>query len=382
MKRIFLLSIIASLFLFSCEKENVQEMNVDQMVDEIKSAQIEGDKQRCAELVYPVELAMHDGTLITVEEEGGVKAAMEEWHKNNPDKKERPTLVYPVEMIFKGKVFTINNEKQMTRIRMACGGKKGKEDEGLEKRIYGFFAEIGIPKEKMEASMRGLIKAIDEAKLAGKEYQMSDELRTIFSNRIGLTDVQIGKIQWLAIKIAMGTDKDSIGEKGKGNETMTKRIYNYLDEIGIPKEKMEATLIGLKKAIGEAKQQGKEYKMSDELVAYFSDTVGLTDGQIGKIQVLAVRILSNLESNSKKEKGKGDEAFAKRIYKYFAEIEIPKEKMDACITGLKKAIGEAKQAGKEYTMSDDLRSYFSNRIELTDTQIEKIQGLAIRIALS
>lgn len=293
MRRIFLFNLILSLLFFSCEKEQLEQMDLEQMVEEIKSAQIEGEEQRCAALIYPVQFALPDGSLITVEEEGSLKAILEEWHKNNPDKKEKPSLVYPVEMIFKGKVFSIENEKQMARIKMACGAKKGKDGEAMKKRIFNYFDEIEIPKEKMEATMLGLKKVIDEIKQGGKDYEMSERLYQYLSEEVGLSNEQIRKIQGLAIRIISIKENDLKDEKGTDDESMAKRIYNYFAEIGIPKEKMEATMAGLKKAIGEAKQVGKDYELSEDLKSYFSNRLELTDKQIEKIQSLAIRIASS-----------------------------------------------------------------------------------------
>lgn len=222
MKKIFLFCAIFSAFLLSCENDAIVDVNLDQIVEEIKSAQLEGENQRCAELVFPVEYMMSDGTTFTVEAEGGLRTAVIDWYKNNPEKRERPTLVYPVKMNFKGKVFTINNEKEMKKIRMACAGVKGKDDQAMKKRIYGVLMEAGIPKDKLEATMAGLKRVMEEAKGKGREYQMSDELQKYFSERVGLTDKQIEIVQRLAIRILLSKESGADAEKGKGSSTKGK----------------------------------------------------------------------------------------------------------------------------------------------------------------
>ena len=217
MKRLFFSSLILTIFLFSCEKQ-IKEINqIDQLIEEIKSSQVGNTKTRCAELVYPVDYKMPDGTIITVEKEGGLREIAAEWYRNNQDIKEKPTLVFPIEMIFKGNQFTINNENQLKRVLQACGGEKAGKDEAMKKRIYGYLVETGIPRDKLEATMGGLNRAMAEAKGKGKEYRMSQRLRNYFSVRLGLADEQIAKIRGLAIRLVLSKEKgsDNTGKTGR-----------------------------------------------------------------------------------------------------------------------------------------------------------------------
>ena len=63
---------------------------------------------------------------------------MTAWKENNPDSRERPSLVYPVEVKFKGRQMTINNEREMMRIREACAGDRevDKDKEACFKLVY------------------------------------------------------------------------------------------------------------------------------------------------------------------------------------------------------------------------------------------------------
>ena len=83
------------------------------------------EDRKCFELVYPVTFTMPDESSITVEtddEEGWTE--LKDWYEDNPDSKERPTLQYPVDIVYEtdagDSTVTINNESEMEVAEEAC----------------------------------------------------------------------------------------------------------------------------------------------------------------------------------------------------------------------------------------------------------------------
>ena len=75
---------------------------------------------KCFELVLPVTFVMPDGSSITVEDENSYMA-VRDWYANNSDSKEKPTLQYPVNIIYRdGDTQTINNDEEMGSTKADC----------------------------------------------------------------------------------------------------------------------------------------------------------------------------------------------------------------------------------------------------------------------
>ena len=88
----------------------------------LKSKRDRGDKDgfKCFELVLPATFVMPDGSSITVEDENGYMA-VRAWYGNNSDSKEKPTLQYPVNIIYRdGDTQTINNDEEMGNTKADC----------------------------------------------------------------------------------------------------------------------------------------------------------------------------------------------------------------------------------------------------------------------
>jgi hypothetical protein len=88
----------------------------------LKSKRDRGDKDgfKCFELVLPATFVMPDGSSITVEDENSYMA-VRDWYANNSDSKEKPTLQYPVNIIYRdGDTKTINNDEEMASVKEDC----------------------------------------------------------------------------------------------------------------------------------------------------------------------------------------------------------------------------------------------------------------------
>ena len=88
------------------------------------------EERECFELVYPVSYLMPDGTTIEIsgdDEDGWVVIKL--WYDDNPDSEERPSLQYPVDIIYEidveegtqdVRIVTINSEDEMTSAKEEC----------------------------------------------------------------------------------------------------------------------------------------------------------------------------------------------------------------------------------------------------------------------
>jgi len=88
----------------------------------LKSKRDRGDKDgfKCFELILPVTFVMPNGSSITVEDESGYMA-VRAWYGNNSDSKEKPTLQYPINIIYRdGDTQTINNDEEMGSVKEDC----------------------------------------------------------------------------------------------------------------------------------------------------------------------------------------------------------------------------------------------------------------------
>lgn len=118
MKRFFFIGLLLTAVFFSCQKEEI----IDDA--DLKNANQETNKESCFDFVYPITYIMPDGTTITGNSKEEITIAMKRWYNANPGAEERPTLQYPVEINFKGRILTINNDREMLRIKKACNDER------------------------------------------------------------------------------------------------------------------------------------------------------------------------------------------------------------------------------------------------------------------
>ena len=115
MKKILFIGLVLTGILFSC-KDKAPDID-----DQFKVADAEGNGEiACLEMVYPLTYIMPDGSTITGDNEREIKHAIKRWYEANPGSKDRPTLQYPADVIFKGRPMTINTIEEMKRVKEAC----------------------------------------------------------------------------------------------------------------------------------------------------------------------------------------------------------------------------------------------------------------------
>ena len=117
------------------EKEEITLENEEEFKELVKECVKEDNEGECFKVVMPFSMELPDGSVITIEQEEDQKQ-IEEWYINNPDSKERPSFVFPIDIeIFEkkeneesSKVLTINNEEELKKVLSRCRDNKGKKD--------------------------------------------------------------------------------------------------------------------------------------------------------------------------------------------------------------------------------------------------------------
>ena len=100
---------------------NAEEMNMVKR----ECWEYEDEGRECFALVYPVTFIMPDGSSIVVatDDEDGWEE-VKNWYDANPESEERPTLQYPVDIIYRANdgdsTVTINNEEEMEAAKDEC----------------------------------------------------------------------------------------------------------------------------------------------------------------------------------------------------------------------------------------------------------------------
>ena len=79
-----------------------------------------GRRRSCFHLVFPFSVTMPDNTVITLEDRSD-RSLIRRWYASNPDTNERPTLVFPLDIIYQdGTIETINNQEDLEAAREGC----------------------------------------------------------------------------------------------------------------------------------------------------------------------------------------------------------------------------------------------------------------------
>jgi len=99
-------------------------LDKDQLID-LRDDE-KGENGDCLELVYPVSYIMPDGSSVTGNDVEELKIAMAAWYDAHPDSEVKPSLQYPVNILFKGKNLSIANEAEMIKVKKICAGEKDK----------------------------------------------------------------------------------------------------------------------------------------------------------------------------------------------------------------------------------------------------------------
>lgn len=85
------------------------------------------DRKECFEFVYPVSFTMPDGSTVTGNNREELHILIKAWYISNPDTEEKPSLNFPVDIVFKDStISTINNEEEMRLAFASCAHERPK----------------------------------------------------------------------------------------------------------------------------------------------------------------------------------------------------------------------------------------------------------------
>ena len=78
---------------------------------------------RCFDLVFPLTIEFPDGSTVTVIDRQEFKQALRQWHANNPNATERPSLTFPFTVELEdGSLVVIDDREELQRLKDSCAG--------------------------------------------------------------------------------------------------------------------------------------------------------------------------------------------------------------------------------------------------------------------
>lgn len=140
----FLFAIVSLTLLTSCNKEDTDSLNFENVTDEdLQDTQIftavamfelqdnaSSGPDGCFELVFPITIEFPDATTAEVNDYDELKSEIEAWKIANPTATDRPTFVFPVEVISEdGELISVNDADELRALKRSCrknGRGKGK----------------------------------------------------------------------------------------------------------------------------------------------------------------------------------------------------------------------------------------------------------------
>ncbi len=75
----------------------------------------------CYDVLFPVTIGFPDGTTEVVDSSSALRQILADWTESNPDATQRPALVFPFDVMLEdGSVITITSEEERRRLRLEC----------------------------------------------------------------------------------------------------------------------------------------------------------------------------------------------------------------------------------------------------------------------
>jgi len=139
----FLFAFISLTLLTSCNKEDTESLNIENVTDEdLQDTQIftavalfelqdnaSSGPHGCFELVFPITVEFPDASTAEVNDYDELKTAIQTWKEANPDATDRPTFVFPVEVISEdGELTSVNDHDELKELKRSC--KKDRKGKG------------------------------------------------------------------------------------------------------------------------------------------------------------------------------------------------------------------------------------------------------------
>ena len=124
--------ILAMVGLVSCDKSSLDVTSEDYFTLGAMDSLHRGGKcgrGSCFEFVYPISIKFADGSTKEVTSNDNMRETIRAWKESNPSATERPTLVFPLEVLAKdGTVASVESEEEFKKLLATCppqGRRKG-----------------------------------------------------------------------------------------------------------------------------------------------------------------------------------------------------------------------------------------------------------------
>ena len=139
--------VFSGLFFTSCSDENdlvsdLTDTYTEEALFTIESRTNTG-RLGCFEFIFPITIEMPDATTQTVMSLEELKEVIQTFKENNPDAEEKPTLVYPIEVLSEdGEIISVESQDGLKELKKACNY-RGNGSRGHKTRDLCF--EINYP---------------------------------------------------------------------------------------------------------------------------------------------------------------------------------------------------------------------------------------------
>ncbi len=78
------------------------------------------DKEDCFKVIYPIHYLMPDDSVISLNEDKTKETPIKDWYIQHPEVVEKPSLIYPIEVIWNGELTNVETVEQMIEIKKEC----------------------------------------------------------------------------------------------------------------------------------------------------------------------------------------------------------------------------------------------------------------------
>ena len=139
----FLFAIVSLTLLTSCNKEDTESLNLENVSEEdLEDTQIftalalfelqdnaSSGPEGCFELVFPITIEFPDSSTVEVNDYDELETQIIAWKEANPDATDRPTFVFPIEVVSEdGELTSVLDKAELKALKKSC--RKGKNGKG------------------------------------------------------------------------------------------------------------------------------------------------------------------------------------------------------------------------------------------------------------
>jgi hypothetical protein len=115
--------------LVSCSKDDNETYTEDFVFSGLKGESEDGLRLDCFKLVFPINMVLPDGSVVTLESPQDAKEFIRTWKEENQDVDVRPVIEFPIEVIKgDGETYVLSSSDEVKALVKECRKKKGKKD--------------------------------------------------------------------------------------------------------------------------------------------------------------------------------------------------------------------------------------------------------------